>query len=164
MTRGAPRHEAAFATVLTAFIAAGFSVYSVGRSDWNTALWSACVAIAIPAWLFAVRAPTTCGVVTRSGRACQNMTYGVLFGCGSAYGHTWTKFFARLGWHRTPATTARRRPRGGTPPVADVENDESAIVRIEEDTKSRVTFLLAITATFAGCISAATDLAGIFTN
>jgi len=163
MPRGTRRHETAFATVAAAIVLLGICVHSLARGDWNSAVWSGSIAIGIPAWLFALRAPTRCGVITRRGRPCPNITYGVLFGCGSAYGHTWTKFFARLGWNRFAAEGA---PSFSSPaPALDSEwpaGHGPVSVRIQEDGKSKAIFWLAIVATTSGLLSAGTDLAGLF--
>lgn len=160
MARRARKHETAFWIMIGALASSAFSAYSAVGGDWNTATWSGCVAVAVPAWLFAIKAPTTCGVATRAGRPCPNPTWGVLFGCGSA-DHTWTKFFARFGWHRSHAPIFIRDNTRSPAPIPPPSEDDAVVVRIAEDAKSRVVFWLAILATFAGCLSAATDIAGL---
>jgi hypothetical protein len=115
--------------------------------------WAGSVAIAIPAWLLAVKRPTTCGVTTASGGRCGRKVNGVIFGCGRS-GHTWVKFLARFGW--------RRQPDPNRPPTrldGSAETPEAAVmtVKIAEDWKSTVTFWLALTATLCGLVSATVD-------
>jgi hypothetical protein len=144
-------------------LAAAYSVYSVVHHDWNSALWTGCVAIGVPCWLFAIKAPNTCGVITKLGHPCPNRSYGVLFGCGNAEGHTWAKFFAQFGWRRQPA---RLQTLGRSdPPPADRSVPKGGKISNEQrNTRDQIVFWSAIVATFAGLVSAATDLAGIMTK
>lgn len=154
------RHETAFAVVIMTIAAAAYSIYSIVHHDWNSALWAGCVAVAVPCWLFAIKAPSTCGVTTKAGRPCANRSYGVLFGCGSAEGHTWAKFFAHFGWHRRPP-----QPRSPSP-ITTAGSDralrqETKSPSDQRDVRDNLVFWAAMVATVAGVASAATDLAGI---
>ncbi|MEV4264565.1 hypothetical protein [Kribbella sp. NPDC049584] len=155
------KHETAFAVVVTAIAAAAYSIYSIDQHDWSSALWTGSVAVAVPCWLIALKAPTSCGVTTRTGRRCPNPSNGVLFGCGNAEGHTWAKFFGHFGWRRKsaqpnpPGRTASARP---DPQL----RQEGKSARRPHDVRDSVLFWAAIIATLAGLVSAATDLAGIF--
>jgi len=157
------KHETAFVVVLTTIAAAAYSVYSIVHSDWNSALWTGCLAVGVPCWLFAIKAPNTCGVTTRRGHPCRNPSYGVLFGCGSAEGHTWAKFFAHFGWRRRPV---QPRTRGLSGPIITAELDrapheEPRISHEQRRGRDNVVFWAAMVATVAGVASAATDLAGV---
>ena len=162
MPRRSQRHEVAFGAVIVWVGSAGYCLYSAVRGELNTAIWAGCVFVAIPAWLFALRAPTRCGVTTKRGHPCPNPTYGVLFGCGSAYGHTWSKFFTRFGWHRPVIASGDPAKPFDPGDVDAVGQDEAPLVRIQEDAKSRVTFVLAVVATGAALVSMGTDVAGVF--
>ena len=132
-------------------------VYYLMMLDLIGLAWSASIAIAIPAWLLAVKTPTTCGVTTQSGGQCGRKVNGVIFGCGRS-NHTWAKFFARFGWRRQPDPN-EPRPQSG----ASAEKSEAAVmtVKIAEDWKSTVAFWLALTATFCGIVSATVDVTNV---
>lgn len=129
-------------------------VYYLVTFDLMSLAWSASIAIAIPAWVLAVKAPTTCGVTTQKGGRCGRKVNGVIFGCGRS-NHTWAKFFARFGWRRQPepSGSARRGKLSG----ADPEVGEVVTVRIAEDWKSTAAFWLALTATTCALVSATVD-------
>jgi hypothetical protein len=80
-----------------------FCIYGVSNSihngEWRTALLVGSIAIAIPIWAVAVKAPAKCGFLQKNGARCPSETTGVLLGCGKK-GHTWGKFFAHFGWDR----------------------------------------------------------------
>ncbi|MGK5673342.1 hypothetical protein ACSNOB_10950 [Micromonospora sp. URMC 106] len=126
-------------------------VYYLVTLDLISLAWSASIAIAIPAWLLAVKAPTTCGVTTQSGGQCGRKVNGVIFGCGRS-NHTWAKFFARFGWRRQPDPSIRR-----SQPTEAAEGTEVVTVKIAEDWKSTVAFWLALTATTCALVSATVD-------
>ncbi|MEU6021132.1 hypothetical protein [Micromonospora sp. NPDC047134] len=126
-------------------------VYYLITLDLISLAWSASIAIAIPAWLLAVKAPTTCGVTTQKGGRCGRKVNGVIFGCGRS-NHTWAKFFARFGWRRQPDPSNRR---SRSSEVTEVT--EMVTVKIAEDWKSSVTFWLALTATTCALVSATVD-------
>lgn len=163
-SRRTARHDIAFAIFISWLAAVGLSIYFVSNSMWQQLLWSGSTILAIPAWLFAIKAPTRCGVVTQRGHPCPNPTYGVLFGCGSAVGHTWTKFFARLGWRRPALVGAYRTTDRSAAPTEDEVTDRSepVLVRVEGDRKATTAFWLAVAATFAGVTSGVTDVIGLF--
>jgi len=169
MARSINKRNGALSTMLFEVAAITYAVIAFVNGRWLDFLWSFCVSVAIPAWLFAVRAPTYCYVTTIRGHPCPNPTYGVLFGCGSAKGHTWAKFFARFGWRRQPRTSlagGRSVPSASTPvaalPLASTASTGTVTVRIEEDRKSRATFWMAAISTLTGIVSAAIELAGAF--
>lgn len=126
-------------------------VYYLVTLDLISLAWSASIAIAIPAWLLAVKAPTTCGVTTQSGGRCGRKVNGVIFGCGRS-NHTWAKFFARFGWRRQPDPSTRRHRSAEASEVTEV-----VTVKIAEDLKSTLTFWLALTATTCALVSATVD-------
>ncbi|KAB1156356.1 hypothetical protein F6X68_11860 [Micromonospora sp. AMSO12t] len=126
-------------------------VYYLVTLDLISLAWSASIAIAIPAWLLAVKAPTTCGVTTQKGGRCGRKVNGVIFGCGRS-NHTWAKFFARFGWRRQPDPTVRRSRSTEAAEVAEI-----VTVKIAEDWKSTVAFWLALTATTCALVSATID-------
>ncbi|MEU7756722.1 hypothetical protein [Micromonospora sp. NPDC049171] len=126
-------------------------VYYLVTLDLVSLAWSASIAIAIPAWLLAVKAPTTCAVTTQNGGRCGRKVNGVIFGCGRS-NHTWVKFFARFGWHRQPDPSIRR-----VWSTEAAEATEVVTVKIAEDWKSTVAFWLALTATTCALISATVD-------
>ncbi|MFF0150614.1 hypothetical protein [Micromonospora sp. NPDC005203] len=131
-------------------------VYYLVTLDLISLAWSASIAIAIPAWLLAVKAPTTCGVTTQNGGRCGRKVNGVIFGCGRS-SHTWAKFFARFGWRRQPDPSNR--------PSRSAEATEAAevvTVKIAEDWKSTVAFWLALTATTCALVSATVDATNLF--
>lgn len=165
MAGRARKHESAFFILLMALGAAAYAIHSIGQQDWVAVTWSASMAIAVPCWLIAIKAPTRCGVMTEKGHPCPNRTYGILFGCGSAEGHTWDKFFARFGWRREPRMQAlrRRHEDGGRGHQAEPVVERPQVL-LGEDRKSRIAFWLGFTATVAGCISAGTDIAGLFSK
>ncbi|MFV2103692.1 hypothetical protein [Micromonospora sp. LOL_024] len=126
-------------------------VYYLVTLDLISLAWSASIAIAIPAWLLAVKAPATCGVTTQNGSRCGRKVNGVIFGCGRS-NHTWAKFFARFGWRRQPDPSNRRSRSTEATEVTEV-----VTVKIAEDWKSTVTFWLALTATTCALVSATVD-------
>jgi hypothetical protein len=126
-------------------------VYYLITLDLISLAWSASIAIAIPAWLLAVKAPTTCGVTTQNGGRCGRKVNGVIFGCGRS-DHTWAKFFARFGWRRQPDPSNRR-----SRSTEAAEGTEVVTVKIAEDRKSTVAFWLALTATTCALVSATVD-------
>ncbi|TDC36139.1 hypothetical protein E1211_14300 [Micromonospora sp. 15K316] len=126
-------------------------VYYLVTLDFISLAWSASIAIAIPAWLLAVKAPTTCGVTTQKGGRCGRKVNGVIFGCGRS-NHIWAKFFARFGWRRQPDPSNRR---SRSSEVTEVT--EMVTVKIAEDWKSSVTFWLALAATTCALVSATVD-------
>ncbi|MET8253131.1 hypothetical protein [Micromonospora sp. NPDC005197] len=126
-------------------------VYYLVTLDLISLAWSASIAIAIPAWLLAVKAPTTCGVTTQNGGRCGRKVNGVIFGCGRS-SHTWAKFFARFGWRRQPDPSNRRNRS-----IEAAEVTEVVMVKIAEDWKSTVAFWLALTATTCALVSATVD-------
>ncbi|MFG3419991.1 hypothetical protein [Micromonospora sp. NPDC048063] len=137
-------------------------VYFLVILDFMSLAWSLSLAIAIPAWVLAVKAPTVCGVTTQKGGKCSRNVNGVIFGCGTS-NHTWAKFFSRFGWRRQPdpnsipskagASTRVRRPGSS----ASNDGVEVMTVKIAEDTKSKVAFWLALTATTCALVSATVD-------
>ncbi|WFE95795.1 hypothetical protein [Micromonospora sp. WMMD987] len=127
-------------------------VYYLVTFDLMSLAWSASLAIAVPAWLLAVKAPTTCGVTTQKGGLCGRKVNGVIFGCGRS-NHTWAKFFARFGWRRQPDPSTVRGKLSGE----GSEAREIVTVRIAEDWKSTVAFWLALTATTCALVSATVD-------
>ncbi|WP_433826625.1 hypothetical protein ACQP2E_31605 [Actinoplanes sp. CA-015351] len=129
-------------------------VYFLVTLDFMSLAWSVSVAVAIPAWVLAVKAPTTCGVTTQKGGQCGRPVNGLIFGCGRSE-HVWSKFFARFGWRRqpdpnTPGTRPGRLPTGG-------DGIEVVTVKIAEDWKSTAAFWLALTATLCAITSATVD-------
>ncbi|MCT2277815.1 hypothetical protein M3G91_09275 [Micromonospora chalcea] len=126
-------------------------VYYLVTLDFISLAWSTSIAIAIPAWLLAVKAPTTCGVATQIGGRCGRKVNGVIFGCGRS-NHTWAKFFARFGWRRQPDPSNRR-----SRSIEATEVTEVVTVKIAEEWKSTVTFWLALTATTCALVSATVD-------
>lgn len=126
-------------------------VYYLVTLDLISLAWSASIAIAIPAWLLAVKAPTTCGVTTQKGGRCGRKVNGVIFGCGRS-NHTWAKFFARFGWRRQPDPSSRRSRSTEAAEVTEV-----VTVKIAEDWRSTVAFWLALTATTCALVSATVD-------
>ncbi|WP_007506778.1 MULTISPECIES: hypothetical protein [Pseudofrankia] len=141
-------------------------VASLISFDWHQLWFALSVSIAIPCWLLAVKAPSTCGVTTQRGTPCRNRTVGVLFGCSQAPGggHVWAKFFARFGWHPhqpVPAdaeNSASPSTRGSTSPdgtVLTAHQRGIVVVRLEEDMQSTLTFWMTVVATLSGVISTA---------
>ncbi|MEU8263983.1 hypothetical protein AB0C02_25590 [Micromonospora sp. NPDC048999] len=131
-------------------------VYYLITLDFISLAWSASIAIAIPAWLLSVKAPTTCGVTTQNGGRCGRKVNGVIFGCGRS-NHTWAKFFARFGWRRQPDPSI---PRNRS--IEGAEVTEVVTVKIAEDWKSTVAFWLALTATTCALVSATIDATNFF--
>ncbi len=131
-------------------------VYYLITLDLISLAWSASIAVAIPAWLLAVKAPTTCGVTTQNGGRCGRKVNGVIFGCGRS-NHTWAKFFARFGWRRQPDPSILRNRS-----TAATEVTEVVTVKIAEDWKSTVAFWLALTATTCALVSATIDATNFF--
>ncbi|BAL91918.1 hypothetical protein AMIS_66980 [Actinoplanes missouriensis 431] len=130
-------------------------IYYLVTLDFMSLAWAASIAVALPAWVLAVKAPTTCGVTTQKGGRCSRKVNGVIFGCSQSE-HVWAKFFARFGWHRqadpnTPGARAGRLPTGG-------EGVEVVTVKIAEDGKSTAAFWLALTATLCALTSATVDV------
>jgi hypothetical protein len=128
--------------------------------DFASVAWSLSIAIAIPAWVLAVKAPTVCGVTTQRGGQCSRKVDGVIFGCGTS-NHTWAKLFSRFGWRRQPEPemAAKSGPTAPLtrPPNASGSEVEIVTVRIMEDAKSKVAFWLAMTATLCALVSATVD-------
>jgi hypothetical protein len=136
-------------------------VYFLIQLDFLSVAWALSVAVAIPAWLLAVKAPTTCGVTTQKGGRCPRPVNGVIFGCGTS-NHTWAKFFSRFGWRRQPDPNAAvRTSRSTVMPIAAAKEltgeGQMVVVRIAEDFKSRAAFWLALTATLCALVSATVD-------
>ena len=129
-------------------------VYFLVMRDFISLAWSVSVAVALPTWLLAVKAPTLCGVTTQSGGQCRRPVNGLLFGCGRS-NHTWAKFFARFGWRRQsdPNVSNDRRARVG---AAD-DGVEVVTVKIAEGWRSTAAFWLAMTATTCALVSATVD-------
>jgi hypothetical protein len=161
------QHETAFFIVVATIASATYAVHSFATHDWNSALWSSCIAVGVPCWLFSLKAPTICGVPTKTGGRCRNITYGVLFGCGSAEGHTWTKFFSNLGWRRglpvqTPPGQNASQPARSLPhPDTRIRPDSSVE---HHDLRATIVFWASITATIAAIVSMTTDLIGLLTK
>lgn len=158
------KHETAFAVVVATLVAAAWCIYSAVHHDWNSALWTGCVVIGVPCWLFAIKAPNNCGMMTISGRHCPNRSCGVLFGCGNAEGHTWAKFFAHFGWRRLPVqpgASGRRGP-SSTPDGPAYEGRDTS--NEQRTTRDQIVFWCTMIATGAGLASALTDLAGVITK
>jgi hypothetical protein len=129
-------------------------VYYLVMLDFMSLAWSASIAVALPAWVLAVKAPTTCGVTTQTGGQCSRPVNGVIFGCGRS-NHTWTKFFSRFGWRRQadPNVSGARRSRL----TNGADGVEIVTVKIAEDWKSTAAFWLALTATLYAITSATVD-------
>jgi hypothetical protein len=157
----------------TAFIILGIEavaivgvVYFLVTLDWMSVIWSLSVAIAIPSWLLAVKAPTYCGVTTQAGGKCTRPVNGVIFGCGTS-NHTWAKFFSRFGWRRQSDPNRASAKNGPTDQLAGsrgaAQGDSGTMtVTIAEDTKSKVAFWLAFIATLCALISATVDVTSAF--
>jgi hypothetical protein len=153
--------------LVTEFGALVYFVVSVVQRDWLSAAGSISVAVAIVAWVAAVKMPTRCGVTTIRGHPCPNPTTGVLFGCGSA-DHTWAKPLARIGLKRSPirrpASDARRQPSWSNAPAAThaAPMPTPATPAERERLRSTALFWLAILSTTGGLTSTTTDLIGLF--
>jgi len=93
-------------------------VYFLVMLDFMSLAWPASIAVALPAWLLAVKAPTTCGVTTQTGGQCSRPVNGLIFGCGRS-NHTWAKFFSRFGWRRQPDPNVSNGRRGRLTAGAD---------------------------------------------
>ncbi|MEV4621181.1 hypothetical protein AB0J74_21035 [Asanoa sp. NPDC049573] len=129
-------------------------IYYLVKFDFMSLAWSASVAVALPAWLLAVKAPTKCGVTTQTGGRCSRPVNGVIFGCGRS-NHTWAKFFSRFGWRRQSDPNASgARPGRLTNGADDVD---IVTVKIAEDWKCTAAFWLALTATLCAITSATID-------
>lgn len=128
-------------------------VYYAVMLDFMSLAWAASIAIALPTWVLAVKAPTTCGVATQAGGQCRRAVNGVIFGCGR--NHTWAKFFSRFGWRRQsdPNASGTRPGRG----LSTADDVEVVTVKIAEDWKSTAAFWLALTATTCAIVSATVD-------
>ncbi|GAA0478603.1 hypothetical protein Ade02nite_67090 [Paractinoplanes deccanensis] len=156
------KRDAAFIVLGIEALAIVGVVYFLVTLDWMSVIWSLSIAIAIPSWLLAVKAPTYCGVTTQAGGKCTRPVNGVIFGCGTSE-HTWAKFFSRFGWRRQPdpnrasakAGPAAQMPRFGGAPTGDAG---VVTVRIAEEAKSKVAFWMALTATLCALISATVDV------
>jgi hypothetical protein len=129
-------------------------VYYAVMLDFMSLAWSASIAIALPAWVLAVKAPTTCGVTTQAGGRCSRPVNGLIFGCGRS-NHTWAKFFARFGWRRQSDPNAPDVRPGRLVSAAD--GVEVVTVKIAEDWKSTAAFWLALTATTCAIVSGTVD-------
>lgn len=136
-------------------------VYFSVSLNFMSLLWSLSFAIAFPTWVLAVKAPTKCGVTTQKGGQCSRNVNGVIFGCGTS-NHTWAKFFSRFGWRRQPdpnVASSKRDVLNQAPALGSESSGDAEVmtVRIAEDTKSKVAFWLALTATTCGLVSATVD-------
>ncbi|WP_433651122.1 hypothetical protein ACQP2C_00355 [Micromonospora zamorensis] len=156
------KRNAALALLVIEFSAIAAAVFFLITLDPMSLAWALSIAVAIPAWILAVNAPTVCGVTTQKGGQCRRKVNGVLFGCGTS-NHTWAKFFSRFGWRRQPdpnaASSSRSRPSGQSTILASGAGGgvEVMTVRIAEDAKSKVAFWLALTATTCALVSATVD-------
>ena len=159
----------AFWILAAQFLAVGYFIYAISHGQWSNSIWSVCVAIAIPCWLLAVKAPTNCGVTTQRGTPCKHPTTGVVFGCNQAPNgsHVWAKLFARFGWHRQVFALPQRS--AGPGPTSsgrlagqELARSETVTVRIQEQRRNTIAFWLAFTSTIAGVTSAMTDISGLF--
>jgi hypothetical protein len=149
---------------LTALVAWSISFlllfYFFAISAWAAGVCCTFIAIAIPSWVIAIKAPATCGVITQKGRPCPNPTTGVLFGCNQARNgtHVWAKLLARFGWHRELSHPMRLRATttlfAEIPSVSSKGEGEPVTVKVEEDLKSTILFWLTACSTFAGVVSA----------
>lgn len=138
---------------------AGF-FYAVSRHDILFTFWTGSFAVAFVCWLIAVHMPTKCNVITKKGHPCPNDTYGVLFGCGSARGHTWAKFFARFGVHRKviqvrPVTASLAL----IPTPAPMST--ATVSGVDDKAKDLIVFWLTVVSTAAGVVSMATSIIAI---
>jgi hypothetical protein len=139
-------------------------VYHIVNFDGLAIVWSLSIAVAIPAWIFAVKVRVTCGVTTIKGHPCKNTTYGVIFGCNQNGGkHVWSKVFSRLGYrHQTnpdlPTQASLPLPASVQRSIESVP--EVVTVRIAETWSNKMAFWLAAVATLCGLVSASTDIAG----
>ncbi|GIF48216.1 hypothetical protein DFJ67_3497 [Asanoa ferruginea] len=129
-------------------------VYYLVMLDFMSLAWSASIAVALPAWVLAVKAPTTCGVTTQTGGRCSRPVNGVIFGCGRS-NHTWAKFFSRFGWRRQSDPNASGARPGRLTNGAD--GVDVVMVKIAEDWKSTAAFWLAMAATLCAITSATVD-------
>ncbi|GAA2596248.1 hypothetical protein GCM10010435_89290 [Winogradskya consettensis] len=129
-------------------------VYYLVMLDFMSLAWAASIAVALPAWVLAVKAPTTCGVTTQAGGQCSRPVNGLIFGCGRS-SHTWAKFFSRFGWRRQSDPNAPDARSGRS--VNGADGVEVVTVKIAEDWKSTAAFWLALTATLCAVISATVD-------
>jgi hypothetical protein len=155
------KRDAAFVILALEAVAIVGVVFFLVTLDFMSVAWSLSIAIAIPAWLLAVKAPTVCGVTTQKGGQCSRRVNGVIFGCGTS-NHTWAKFFSRFGWRRQPDPNTSSGKTGAAASFSTAGNVtasgvEMMTVRIAEDTKSKVAFWLALTATTCGLVSATVD-------
>ena len=149
--------------LITVPVAVFFIPVAVINRDWPMLGWSVSAAIAIPCWLLAFEAPSTCGFTTQRGTPCPNYTTGILFGCTNASGHLWGKMFARFGWHRGALPTRKGSQATSADPGSLSNNAvpaEPVLVRVEESRGSKVAVWLAVISTICGLTSAATDIAG----
>ncbi|MGW2625178.1 hypothetical protein [Micromonospora taraxaci] len=162
MPRLVLKRNVALALLAIEFSAIVAVIFFLVTLDPMSLTWSLSLAIAIPAWILAVKAPTVCGVTTQKGGQCRRKVNGVLFGCGTS-NHTWAKFFSRFGWRRQPDPNTTSSPRNRPPSVAALPTSVSSggvevmTVRIAEDAKSKVAFWLALTATACALVSATVD-------
>ena len=166
------RRDFAYFVILSECTAIALATYYSRMHEWQSVIWSSCVAVAIPCWLIAVKTPTFCGVETQKGLPCENPTTGLLFGCNQARNgvHVWAKFFARFGWRRqvAPRVIELRRKSSTVsnqlaPSPAMMEAAPSAY-SIVEQRRNAVAFYLAIASTIAGVVSAVSDIAGAITS
>jgi hypothetical protein len=160
VTKRRTKKDTAAAQVMCILTAIAGFIYAVSRHDILLALWTGSFVVALACWLIAVQMPTTCNVITKRGHPCPNNTYGVLFGCGQAQGHTWTKFFARFGIHRK---TVHVRPIiSGSAPIQTVAASSTATVSgVDDKTKDLIVFWLTVISTAAGVVSMATSIIAI---
>jgi hypothetical protein len=160
------KRNAALTLLLVEIGAIALLVNSLISFDWHELWFALSISIAIPCWVLAVKAPSTCGVTTQRRTPCRNRTVGVLFGCSQARGgsHVWAKFFTRFGWHphqpltADAETTASPSARGTTSSggtVLTAHQPGIAVVRLEEDMQSTLTFWMTVIATLSGVISTA---------
>lgn len=165
------KRDFAYYILATEIISIGIFLYSMFSHHWSSVGWSLSIAVAVPCWVLAVKAPAVCGVTTQRGTPCRNPTTGVLFGCGQASNgsHVWVKFFARFGWRRQsflrkpPSQTGADDPAVGFHGESHVfmSGPEPFTVRIVEDWRSGFVFWLAIVSTVAGVASAVIDVAAL---
>lgn len=139
----------------TAFIAVG---YSVANAYWLSLGWSLSTVIALPTWLILVAVPVRCGVLTRHGHSCRNVTTGVLFGCSVHRGHAWEKFLGHLAWIRGTLNVGSRGSSGRTGSVVGY----NPTVTVSISKAEAALFWLAITSTATGVISFTAEIAAMF--
>ncbi|MEV6717018.1 hypothetical protein AB0M48_33880 [Lentzea sp. NPDC051208] len=144
MAKKTRRQRKTYYFLLVAALVIG-CVVALHHGNHLRAVWTGSFTVATACWIIAVLYPVACGVLTRQGLPCRNISNGVLFGCSR---HTWIKFRAHFGRHeraRVNTTTASRAERP-TP----------------EPQHANVLFWLTIIATSSGFISMTTDVIGLF--